>query len=798
MKLRGNRERGLVCEADSAPSAQAAKREQTPQHVTGRLMGLQQPDPLALQIDQAGAPHVVAVLRACGQQLHPRGKQRLGGSRVAPVHGDQIAAQGDRSHLTLQRHGASAVHVDAQVHGELARPAEGRGLFGPPDELGRVVDVRLRRVSARRPQGEESLGSERPALALACASDRLIVSLGARGFEGGPQDPVAHLPGGEPVELHRLPVVDAAVILLGYPYSQRAEDQLGRMAQSVDERRNRDRGLLRWIELLVVAEGVDAPVTRGKKGLAESSGAAVEGRPREEAGALVVAEAFRTEGLQSVIDDHVGAGGERFARRTTWGGGEAEVDGVEDVGHGSGRGYFCVGVRVACAVQHHEVRARRHERLEDQVTVFVARIPVAGHPPGASQVDTAVVRRAREAAVIHAEQAHDAERHIAHGLQRADRDRAGDVSISLPRHVEPAVEDATDHRERDVAFERAGLVPQGFERLDDLLAEPRGGRRHGGEIVARQGERIDPPGHGARSAQGTHVRNDRPHRCGEAAEEQAAFGVESATPLPAVRRHDVDAAAGLQQLVVGLHHHAEGQATQAEQPGVVVVVGLSRGIAIGCVGAPADTRFHGPLLHSGHLLLGELCAPADGEQPHQVEHRRSGHASFGHLEQAQERIGEGVDASQGAIGDLHGDLRAAVGAPGMVGPALVGPLLEHGLNQRRECLDVGSHHHDLAGSDVVPIEQIEQHVAQHLDLTRRAVTGVHLHGVVAAIEHALRTQLAHRVHRDEPEDVVLEMREQASRGRHAAARFRARGRGFAGVGSVVEQDGLHLERHGTQ
>ena len=62
---------------------------------------------------------------------------------------------------------------------------------------------------------------------------------------------------------------------------------------------------------------------------------------------------------------------------------------------------------------------------------------------------------------------------------------------------------------------------------------------------------------------------------------------------------------------------------------------------------------------------------------------------------------------------------------------------EVGDDQRRVGLDVRAHHQDVARLQRrVVLQQAEQHLAQHVDLTGRAVAAVHLHGAVIRRERA--------------------------------------------------------------
>ncbi|SKS35833.1 Uncharacterised protein [Mycobacteroides abscessus subsp. abscessus] len=69
-----------------------------------------------------------------------------------------------------------------------------------------------------------------------------------------------------------------------------------------------------------------------------------------------------------------------------------------------------------------------------------------------------------------------------------------------------------------------------------------------------------------------------------------------------------------------------------------------------------------------------------------------------------------------------------------------------GRYQRRVGFDVGAHDEDVARLQCGIVgQQAQQHLAQHIDLTCRAVAGMHLHGPVARSQHPTRrTDLAGR------------------------------------------------------
>ena len=101
----------------------------------------------------------------------------------------------------------------------------------------------------------------------------------------------------------------------------------------------------------------------------------------------------------------------------------------------------------------------------------------------------------------------------------------------------------------------------------------------------------------------------------------------------------------------------------------------------------------------------------------EVEHLGGGDPAAGELDQ---RGGDGeqrVGAGEGAVGEPHPQPVGRVAAVG-VGDDVGEP--EPGRDQRRERLDVGAHHEDVARLEGrVVLEQPDQHLAQHVDLAGR-------------------------------------------------------------------------------
>ena len=92
----------------------------------------------------------------------------------------------------------------------------------------------------------------------------------------------------------------------------------------------------------------------------------------------------------------------------------------------------------------------------------------------------------------------------------------------------------------------------------------------------------------------------------------------------------------------------------------------------------------------------------------------------------------GVGLAQRAVGEPDpqvGQPTVAVGCPRASGGA------ERGVDERGEGLDVRAHHDDVARLERRVVgEEVEDRVAQHLDLAGPAVARVHLHAVVGGVE----------------------------------------------------------------
>ena len=158
---------------------------------------------------------------------------------------------------------------------------------------------------------------------------------------------------------------------------------------------------------------------------------------------------------------------------------------------------------------------------------------------------------------------------------------------------------------------------------------------------------------------------------------------------------------------------------------------------MGGVEAPADAAVGDPVADPREVLVLEAEAPAHGLAVGEVEHLRGGQAARREVEQLRDDAEHRVGLAQRAVGEAH----AQVGRAQLGGQRLDLVVLddlaggEGGLDQRRERLDVRAHHDHVARLQrVVLLQQVEDRVAQDLDLARAAVAGVDLDAAVGRVQ----------------------------------------------------------------
>ena len=178
------------------------------------------------------------------------------------------------------------------------------------------------------------------------------------------------------------------------------------------------------------------------------------------------------------------------------------VDHVEQLTDRHGRRTRQVGALVATRVRHDQVILRRQERVEEQLAVFAADVAVTDSRVPSGQVVAVPLDVAREAAVVESEQAHHPVRDGAHRHERADGQVAG-AEVGPRRPALQAIGQDRAHVVTTQGDRADGAV---HRRLFDQLVEERrqlrplpgvalGGRRQG---VRDPGQGVRPGIHGAR------------------------------------------------------------------------------------------------------------------------------------------------------------------------------------------------------------------------------------------------------------------------------------------------------------
>ena len=133
-------------------------------------------------------------------------------------------------------------------------------------------------------------------------------------------------------------------------------------------------------------------------------------------------------------------------------------------------------------------------------------------------------------------------------------------------------------------------------------------------------------------------------------------------------------------------------------------------------------------------------------------------SSAGEVEQPVDDGQQRVGLRERTVGEPH--LQPVPGMPRTLaglGDGAAEP--ERRLDERRVRLDVGAHHQHVARLERRVVgEQAEDDLAQHLDLPRRPVAGMHLHAAIGRVENpfAVGRELVGR-------EVVLEPAEQVGR-----------------------------------
>ena len=185
------------------------------------------------------------------------------------------------------------------------------------------------------------------------------------------------------------------------------------------------------------------------------------------------------------------------------------------------------------------------------------------------------------------------------------------------------------------------------------------------------------------------------------------------------------------------HGHPEEDPVEPGLPGVGRDALELERLPVRGVEAPADARAVHPLLQPVQVVVAEAEPAAHRLAAGQVEHLGRGDPGRGELEHlgqhAHHRVGLARERSASRISSVRS---GSLDAPSQSPPA------ERRLNQRGEGLDVGAHHDDVAGLQRrVVLQQVQDGVAQHLDLAAPAVAGVHPDAVVVGLEQRPRVDV---------------------------------------------------------
>ncbi len=401
---------------------------------------------------------------------------------------------------------------------------------------------------------------------------------------------------------------------------------------------------------------------------------------------------------------------------------EPALEHGQQLGQRHARWGLLVVAEAPAAVGHHEVIAGREQRLEEGLTVIGAVVAVAD----SGLVDPRPVEAqpraaAREAAVVHPEQADDPERQAAHRHHGAEGHPPRQEGHGGPARVERRVE-------------------QRAERLDLDRVVVAGVRRPGDEVVEHVEDRLGPPGGVVVVDQ--EVGDERraaiaPRRQG-ARLAQGVEGVEEALEV-------VDDLPGDQRVlaldvVVGAHPREaleavvgqgvpEQEPLEGEAPGVERVLGLPVARPVRGVAPPPRPRLREPGARLRQLVGADPDGVEHGRQRQEREHRARLQPPGREIEELEEGLRPRVRPLQAQVVDLVQRRKAALPFGGV-------PVGEHGVDQRREGVDVGREDHDVARLEGrVPREEAEQGVPEDLDLPHCTMADMDLHRAIFAIHH---------------------------------------------------------------
>ena len=163
-----------------------------------------------------------------------------------------------------------------------------------------------------------------------------------------------------------------------------------------------------------------------------------------------------------------------------------------------------------------------------------------------------------------------------------------------------------------------------------------------------------------------------------------------------------------------------------------------------CVGVepPADAALGDPALDPREIVVVEVEAAPDRLAVGEVEHLRRRDPLARELDEPGDDAEHRVRLAQRAVGEPHAQVGRADVVGQRVGLVLVGRHLaraERRLDERRERLDVRAHDDHVARLERrVVLEQVQDRVAEDLDLARAPVAGVDLDAAIVGSEPGAR------------------------------------------------------------
>ena len=413
---------------------------------------------------------------------------------------------------------------------------------------------------------------------------------------------------------------------------------------------------------------------------------------------IVGVEIVRAERLQRVRH---GQGVHRFALV----GVPALVDVVAQLRHQHRGRPLAVVAHVAAGPADVEAVAGAEQGFQKQIAVVVAARAVAGPvvAPLAHQVEIHGLLLARVVAVLHAQQAHMAERDGAHRHQRAEVDAPGHEALRQALRVEGVEQRPARHGQRQRAVEIRfvtggdpvveGVAQAGVQVLVGFV--------HGQEqIVEQGGEALSPVAGAAVAAALAPVVFQGVEQAGQA---PGQFGAQAGH---FVQRLDAPPGRAVAEQVAGQH------AFQAEGPAVLLEAGHVQGFPLLAVQPPADARLVDPAGQLRQVALVDAEAFTHRRHVQQVEDVGGGEAPLRQMQQRLDRLGQRRGGAGTAVAERVGQVARVARIQ----------AAEHGVDVRRIGFDVRHHDDHVAGLQVrVGAEAVQQLVLQNLHLPLGAV-----------------------------------------------------------------------------